>query len=85
MFGIIKDIEMYNDSGTGLGLTICKKLVNCMGGSIDFESKIGIGTKFIFTIEAQINLEEDGSVLNTSRRRFQPIMNDFHVHASPFK
>ncbi|MFO7831002.1 MAG: ATP-binding protein [Desulfuromonadaceae bacterium] len=32
--------------GTGLGLYICKKLVDMMGGSIQVESRSGIGTTF---------------------------------------
>lgn len=36
--------------GTGLGLTICKKLAELMGGEIDVSSKKGIGSTFRFTV-----------------------------------
>ncbi|CAI7796414.1 unnamed protein product [Closterium sp. NIES-54] len=36
--------------GTGIGLSICKRLVSLMGGSIAFTSEPGVGTTFYFDI-----------------------------------
>lgn len=43
--------------GTGLGLNICKQLVELMGGSIQVESEMGKGTVFSFHIWVEIPKE----------------------------
>jgi signal transduction histidine kinase len=40
----------YYFSGTGLGLTICRKLVAAMGGELKVETSRGLGTRFYFEI-----------------------------------
>jgi PAS domain S-box-containing protein len=46
--------------GSGLGLVISREFVKLMGGEIRVESKIGLGSKFIFT--AKIKLEPDSVI-----------------------
>ncbi|GGI23585.1 PAS domain S-box protein [Pedobacter mendelii] len=45
--------------GTGLGMSICKELVEQMGGQIFVESKKGIGSTISFVIEFQKGVSED--------------------------
>ena len=45
-------------AGTGLGLSITKQLIDLMGGTIKLESKEGIGTKVVFRIPLEVDLEE---------------------------
>ncbi|SIB01431.1 two-component sensor and regulator [Mycobacteroides abscessus subsp. abscessus] len=43
------------ETGTGIGMSVCKKIVEELGGSIDISSRPGVGTavKVILPIEAE--------------------------------
>ena len=64
--------------GTGLGLTITKKLLDIMGGSIRFKSKKGKGTTFTVDLPLKLvnkNIEESNTDLNITTEHK---LNDKH-------
>ena len=48
-----------NYQGTGLGMSIVKKIVDLMGGSISVTSELGVGSTFVITIPFEIAPEPE--------------------------
>jgi signal transduction histidine kinase len=49
-FSISHEKHYSGAGGAGIGLSVCKRLVEKMGGEIDVESKVEQGTTFAFTL-----------------------------------
>jgi len=56
IFERFQQVEEQNSGsghvGSGLGLTICKSIINLHGGEIWVDSKVGAGSNFLFTLPA---------------------------------
>lgn len=58
LFSTFKSSRQQNSSGIGLGLVICKAIVEFYDGSITVDSKVDQGSEFTFTFEvAQQDLD----------------------------
>jgi diguanylate cyclase (GGDEF)-like protein len=71
VFALRADAKASDNSGTGLGLAVCKMLADMMGATITVDSKIGEGSCFSVLLPMELDPEaysvgagEDTSILN---------------------
>lgn len=65
-FADLSNSKRAEKGGTGLGLSVCKAIVENLGGKIGFDSREGFGTTFYFTLpkkNSQVAAEETASLL----------------------
>jgi len=53
-----KRVGDVNKPGTGMGLAICRRIVQNMGGDIWYDGVVGVGTTFYVSLAAPVNLQE---------------------------
>ncbi len=57
--------------GIGLGLIIAKKLVNLMGGELNFESEEGAGSSFYFNVPVKF-VQHSKPIMNENKKHRRP-------------
>ena len=66
-FADMANSDRASKGGTGLGLNICKGIIENLGGTIGFETEEGVGSTFYFTLPKAP--AKDVVINNTAEKR----------------
>ena len=60
MFGKLKNSSKQNQQGIGMGLNVCKRIINVYNGELAVTSELGVGSKFSFSfLVKDFKMEKD--------------------------
>lgn len=71
MFGKLQYTSKQNQQGIGLGLNVCKRIVNEYNGEMSVQSDIGKGSKFSFGFQVKeftLKASQDGADIQELRQ-----------------
>jgi K+-sensing histidine kinase KdpD len=68
----MEESATLNKNGVGLGLSICKNLIELMGGSVGVDSKLGEGTKFTISLKTTCIVNDNPVVLEEAKSQRSP-------------
>jgi hypothetical protein len=70
-----------NKQGCGLGLTICKKIVEKLGGDIQMISHFGVGTKVAFSVaQKKFQIVGETNEMEESKHNCSSLNSTFNPH-----
>lgn len=71
-FKQVGDTMTDKPQGTGLGLPICKEIIEHLGGRLWVESEIGVGSAFMFSLPISLQKHDTGVVTQKDRVKYKP-------------
>ena len=64
------------EEGTGLGLTLCRRIVTLMGGTMSLQTEVGVGSTFGFTVPLRATSVSIGPDLDDDRDPVVVVIDD---------
>ena len=83
LFGMVSEVKGLNPNGSGIGLTVCQKYLERLGGGISLDSEFGTGTTVTFWVP-YANYEESKSNKIISHVRTFEKFRDFNNFSHTF-